>query len=114
MSVKVTELDVVIARNLRRFREEARLSQPQVAGFLGVTYQSYQKMEGGRVSFRASAIDRLCELYGVQYTDLTRDDEETHVSPHAVTLIAIIGGFDEGQQQELLEHAVKLKHRETN
>jgi transcriptional regulator with XRE-family HTH domain len=113
MSVKVTALDISIARNLKRFREEAKLSQPHVAGYLGVTYQSYQKMEGGRVSFRASAIERLCDLYGVSYDALVSDDDRVHVNPHGAALVAMVRDFDDDQQRELHDHAVKLKYKES-
>lgn len=111
MSIKVTDLDITISKNLRRFREEAKLSQPHVASFLGMTYQSYQKMEGGRVSFRASSIEKLCTLYGVQYEDLVRNDNNVHINPHAAALVAMIRTMDEDQQQELHEHAVHLKYK---
>lgn len=112
MSNKVTDLDITIAQNLKRFREEAKLSQPHVASFLGMTYQSYQKMEGGRVSFRASSIEKLCSLYGVQYDDLVREDSGAHINPHAAALVAMLRGMDEEQQQELHEQAVRIKYKE--
>jgi len=114
MGSKVTDLDLTIARNLKRFREEAKLSQPHVAGFLGMTYQSYQKMEGGRVSFRASSIDRLCQLYGVVYDDFTREDGPAHVNPRTAALVAMLRTMGEDHQQELHEHAVCLKYKGQN
>lgn len=110
MSSKVTDLDITIARNLKRFREEAKLSQPHVASFLGMTYQSYQKMEGGRVSFRASSIGKLCSLYGVQYEDLVRDDNDTLIDPRTVALVSMVRKMNEDQIMQLHEQAVRIKY----
>lgn len=73
MSPKVTQLDKEIAARVRALREERQLSQPTVAGVLGVTYQSYQKIEAGRVSFRASTLAKLASLFGVPVEQLYGD-----------------------------------------
>ena len=110
MSSKVTDLDIAIAGNLRRFREGAKLSQPHVASFLGMTYQSYQKMEGGRISFRVSSIDRLCKLYGVTFEELVHSDDASLVDPRTVALVAMVRTMNEDQQMELHEQAVRIKY----
>ena len=67
---KVSPTDLHIAAKLRDLRTRGnggdtsvRLSQ--LAAYLGMRYQSYQKLEEGRVSFRASTLQKLAEFYGV-------------------------------------------------
>lgn len=62
---KATALDQEIGKRLRTLREARGLYQPTIGRVLGVTYQTYQKMEAGKVSFRASTLDKLAKHYGV-------------------------------------------------
>lgn len=67
---RATQLDRDIGGRLRALRVERKLSQPIVARTLDVTYQSYQKMEAGKVSFRASTLATLAEFFGVPVASL--------------------------------------------
>ena len=68
-SAKVTDFDTHIASKLKALRvgagEDSNIRLTLVAAFLGMKYQSYQKMEAGKVSFRASTLRRLADFYGV-------------------------------------------------
>lgn len=75
MASRVTNLDRVIAKRIRELREQAKFTQPHVAGHLGITYQSYQKMERGDHCFRASTVNRLAQLYGITISDIMGDGD---------------------------------------
>jgi transcriptional regulator with XRE-family HTH domain len=67
---RATQLDRDIGARLRALRTQRKLSQPVVARALGVTYQSYQKMEAGKVSLRASTLATLAKFYKVPVASL--------------------------------------------
>lgn len=72
MASRVTPFDEEMAGLLKNLRVQAKLTQPQVASHLGITYQSYQKMEGGKHAFRLATVVSLAELYQVDIGDLVR------------------------------------------
>jgi len=93
-------------------REKAKMTQPQVAGYLGITYQSYQKLENGRVAFRASVLEKLRSLFGVNYADLFGEREDTWQYPPAVTkTLAAIRDMDEDGQRRVFEQILAIKHK---
>lgn len=66
MSNRVTDLDRHIAKRLREFRTARDgVNMAKLARFLGITYQSYQALEKGEVSFRVSTLERLAAFYHV-------------------------------------------------
>lgn len=67
---KITKIDHGIAQRLRGLREASVFSQPDVAKFLGMKYQSYQKIEGGRVSLRASTVVQLAAFFSVPVSQI--------------------------------------------
>lgn len=109
MSSKVTELDHVIAANIRKFREASKLTQPQVAEALGITYQSYQRMEGGRYSFRASTLDRLARLYNKRLYDFLGDGEMT-IDPAITKAQLILLGMTDDERDQAIRALLKIKH----
>ena len=51
--------------SLKLLRAQKKLSQSQVAEFIGVSRQMYIKYENGETELSASSIQKLCELYNV-------------------------------------------------
>lgn len=62
---EVCSFDVAVAKNIRALRKTRGLSQPRVAGVLQIAYQSYQKLENGKVKIKAKTVWTLAELFGV-------------------------------------------------
>lgn len=75
MSKRLADIDRVIAVNVKEMRQKAGITQAQVAAYLKVVYQSYQKMEGGKTSFRASTLHQLAHLYGTNICDMFTGSE---------------------------------------
>lgn len=76
MNSRVTPLDQHLAARLRAYR----LSCPGVhlaslARFLGITYQSYQALEGGKVAFRVSTLERLAAFFNVTLDEFVGSNE---------------------------------------
>jgi DNA-binding XRE family transcriptional regulator len=65
MSPKVTPLDQRIGKHIAELRRSREVTQPMVARVLGITYQSYQKIERGLVSIRVSTLLKIAEYFSV-------------------------------------------------
>jgi predicted transcriptional regulator len=65
-------LDFVIAQNVKRFREENRFLQLDIAKFLKVTQSHYSRMEAGQVAWTAYQLMRLCRKFVVTPSELVR------------------------------------------
>lgn len=106
---KVTDFDKAIAANIRKLRVKAGLTQPNVADHLGVTYQSYQRMERGGVSFRASTLDKLAALYHQRLFDLLAG-AELNLPDNLTRANLILHSMSDEQREEALRELVKIKH----
>jgi len=60
---------------LRELREEANLSQREVAEVLGISQPSYAKWERREVAVTASQLQLLAETFGCEAADFFTDDE---------------------------------------
>lgn len=109
MSSRVTDLDRSIAKKIKLFREEAKLTQPQVAGHLGVAYQSYQRMEAGRHSFRASTLDRLATLYNKRLFDFMGDGE-VQIDPLVTKAQLLLLGMNDNDRETCIRAILQIKH----
>ena len=66
-----------IAKRLRSAREQAGLSQGQVAKLLGLHRPSVSEVEAGRRSVTAEELAKLARLYGVSISWLAGSGEES-------------------------------------
>jgi transcriptional regulator with XRE-family HTH domain len=62
---RVSEDGRIIAENLKTLRDCAGLSQTDIAGFLGVSYQQVQKYEAGINRIPLQLLPTLCDAMGV-------------------------------------------------
>jgi putative transcriptional regulator len=57
--------------HIKKLREQAGLTQTEVANSLGMTLGNYQKYEYGRIkSYPHDVIEKLCRLFDCQPNDL--------------------------------------------
>jgi transcriptional regulator with XRE-family HTH domain len=75
-----------IAARLRAAREQAGLSQGQVAKLLGLQRPSISEIEAGRRKVSAEELTRFSDIYNVSISWLTK--EEPEVSDPAIELAA--------------------------
>ena len=83
---EIDQVRAAIAARLRAAREQAGLSQGQVAGRLGLQRPSVSEIEAGRRKVSAEEINRLAAIYNVSVSWLTK--EEPEVPDPAVELAA--------------------------
>lgn len=112
MSSRVTDLDKALADKIKTLRLDAKMTQPDVAGYLGITYQSYQKMETGKVAFRASTLERISSLYGLKLRDLFQDHEHS-VDPVISRANLMFNSLNPDDRERAIEYILRLKHEES-
>jgi transcriptional regulator with XRE-family HTH domain len=66
-----------IAKRLRSAREQAGLSQGQVAKLLGLHRPSVSEVEAGRRSVTAEELAKMAELYGVSVSWLAGAEDDS-------------------------------------
>lgn len=64
----------VIRKNLRVFREEAKLTAEKVASFTGIPIDSLRRWESGKTTPPVAALSRLAEVYGHDMKDFTLEN----------------------------------------
>jgi transcriptional regulator with XRE-family HTH domain len=60
-----SEFDISVGRRIRFYRNALSLSQKDLAGRLGISYQQYQKYESGRNKVSISRLIEICEVYNI-------------------------------------------------
>lgn len=73
----LSEVDVRIARKLRERRNELKLSQQQVADYIGVSRANVTHYESGRLKIRHNILKKLSEILGKPVSYFL-DDEDTY------------------------------------
>ena len=66
--------NVNIGYKVKQFREKLGLSQAQIANFLGVDQSYISKCEKGERQFNVDLLEKLCNLFGCEITDLLAAD----------------------------------------
>ena len=61
---------IIFPDNLKRWREDSRLSQEEVAEKLGITVEEWQSMELGEKEMSNTFFIRLCQTFGVSSDDI--------------------------------------------
>lgn len=105
----VTNLDLKIAERCKKFRAEAKFTQVHVAEYLGIKYQSYQKMEAGKHSFRASTLDRLAMLYNKKLFHFISGGE-AQIDPLITKATLILHGMSDDDREEAIRALLNIKH----
>jgi transcriptional regulator with XRE-family HTH domain len=76
MSARVTLVDVVRLRNLRRLRERRALSQQDLAALSGLTDRTIRRLESGETESRPSTTRKLAKALHVKVDDLMGPEQE--------------------------------------
>ena len=108
--------------NLKAVREKKRVSQQEVADYLGITRQAYSHYEVGRRKPDYETLLKLAEFYGVSVLDLLEAEKaptvegERSVSDDDIKF-ALFGGDGEitdEMYEEVKRFAAYIKDREKN
>lgn len=111
-----------VNENLKAVREKKRVSQQEVADYLGITRQAYSHYEVGRRKPDYETLLKLAEFYGVSVLDLLEAEKsptpegERSVSDDDIKF-ALFGGDGEitdEMYEEVKRFAAYVKDREKN
>jgi len=96
-TVSDIDFDKALGATLRIQREKRRLRQGEVATFLGVTFQQYQKYESGLNRLPIIRLLDLCRFLGVLPEEILSDAIER--SGWAAHSKRLLGGCDPWRDQ---------------
>ena len=63
-----------IGYNLKRVREKQRITQQEVADFLGVDIKTYERWEKGETDIKCSYLPKIVEFLHIEVSDLFREN----------------------------------------
>jgi transcriptional regulator with XRE-family HTH domain len=75
MTKRPDPIDVLVGNNVRILRHEKRLSQSDLAGRLGITFQQIQKYEKGINRIGSGRLARLSQVLGVSVSRFFQGSE---------------------------------------
>ena len=64
----------IIGKNISYFRGIARLSQNQLAAFLGISRELISYYENGKRDIPVTSLNKLSDLFGVEVEELLEED----------------------------------------
>ena len=70
MSNKPSKIRLVIAANLRKFREKRKLTQTELAEAAGLNPHYYPRVERGEINSTVDQLDKLVEALKIKWTEL--------------------------------------------
>jgi transcriptional regulator with XRE-family HTH domain len=88
MTKRPDPIDVLVGNNVRILRHEKRLSQSDLAGRLGITFQQIQKYEKGINRIGSGRLARLSQVLGVSVSRFFQGSEAgvtSGIPPEALT-----------------------------
>lgn len=62
--------------NLKKSRESLKMTQKQVASYLGTKLRMYQHLEAGTRKGTVETWEKLSELFGVPISELRKDETQ--------------------------------------
>lgn len=65
-----------IGSNIREYRVLQKLSQQQIAEYLGVTREFISLIESGKRDISINNLTKLADLFGIELSDLIEEDSE--------------------------------------
>ena len=76
-----------ISNNISLLRKQRNFSQDEIANKLGVSRQTYSKVENGTAELSASQIQQLADIFGVQISELYYEVQNTDKFKQLLTYV---------------------------
>ena len=68
---------MAVGGNLRKIRTGNKLSQQEVADYIGIERKTYMNWESGASDVKSAFIPKLAELFNVEIGDLFKEKSQT-------------------------------------
>ncbi len=90
------QLDLAIARAIRRLRDERGMSQIALGEAIGVTFQQVQKYEAGKNRISSSRLQRIADTLGIPVsTFFAAPGDPSEAQPGSGRAMRIAAQFDQ-------------------
>ena len=74
------ELNEIICKRLNYYMEHTNTTQTELADYMGVTQATVSNWQKGIKTPRMSKVDKICEFFNIQRSDLMEDKSTTEES----------------------------------
>ncbi|MEQ1809135.1 MAG: helix-turn-helix transcriptional regulator [Terricaulis sp.] len=105
-------LDLEIGERIRASRHARNITQQDLAGQLGITFQQLQKYESGANRVSASRLSDIATALGVAITEFLpgvgSHSGQTISAPDLAKLIALYLRLDANDQKRIIDYAARL------
>src|SRR6056297_1762854 len=107
-------IDLAIGSRIRIYRKALGLSQSDLAGQIGITFQQVQKYESGANRVAASRLWSIADALGVSVLSLFQDVAQVDETPGTpLELLDLYTALPANQQMELISFARQLSQHTT-
>ncbi len=100
-------IDIAVGERIRHLRKERRITQSQLAGALGLTFQQVQKYEKARNRISASKLVEIAKIFNVDVADLflpvgSYDSDKATKEQDVAELIACVETMDRSVREQFI------------
>jgi len=94
----------LIATNIKRLREQKKLSQKEVCGVSGIPQGQYSRIENGKVEPAVSTLEKLAKVFEVSIAAFFKsNDVDEELNLPLMEKIKIIDSLGKEEQQALFK-----------
>jgi transcriptional regulator with XRE-family HTH domain len=97
-------INTLVGKRIRLFRHERGLSQDQVGGHLGITFQQVQKYERGFNRTSAGVLQNLADLYEVAVADFFAPANSNDLRPSSRGELETIRALRKIKSESSIKH----------
>ncbi len=72
-------MSYAIGKRINEIRNSRKVSQEEIAGYLGMSRQRFARIESGQADLTYALIKKIADYFAVPTTDITSADEETDI-----------------------------------
>lgn len=100
------ELNQRIAQRIQEYLERQNKTQSDLAEYMGVTQATISNWCNGTKMPRMNKIDRICQFFGIQRSDLMDDEDVISDSDRTYPTIPVLGTIAAGEPILMSDHEI--------
>lgn len=106
----IDPVNFYIGSTIKELRKAAKLTQPMLAFAINVPYQSVQRMEAGKVHFRAPLLFRLSQIFGVSVSYLFGLDPSKGFTPSECRVVVLLAQMSAEDRLAVEQACIAIKN----